>query len=128
MYTTLLTSLENGILTVTINRPDKMNALNRDVMSDIGAADNIMHCTIKVGDSQIMMCDDPRPDVATASGNISLAIGMNDPGKAKQLFDNLAKGGTVVMPLEKTFWAEAFGMVTDKFGVKWMVNSEAASQ
>ena len=97
-------------------------------MSDMGAADNIMHCTIKVGDSQIMMCDDPRPDVATASGNISLAIGMNDPVKAKQLFENLAKGGTVVMPLEKTFWAEAFGMVTDKFGVKWMVNSEAASQ
>ena len=97
-------------------------------MSDMGAADNIMHCTIKVGDSQIMMCDDPRPDTETASGNISLAIGLNDPGKAKQLFENLAKGGTVVMPLEKTFWAEAFGMVTDKFGVKWMVNSEAASQ
>ena len=97
-------------------------------MSDMGPADNIMHCTIKVGNSQIMMCDDLRPNIDTASGNISLAIGLNDPGKAKQLFENLAKGGTVVMPLEKTFWAEAFGMVTDKFGVKWMVNSEAASQ
>ena len=97
-------------------------------MSDMGPADNIMHCTIKVGNSQIMMCDDLRPNIDTASGNISLAIGLNDPGKAKQLFENLAKGGTVVMPLEKTFWAEAFGMVTDKFGIKWMVNSEAASQ
>ena len=94
-------------------------------MSDMGPADNIMHCTIKVGNSQIMMCDDLRPNIDTASGNISLAIGLNDPGKAKQLFENLAKGGTVVMPLNKTFWAEAFGMLSDKFGVRWMVNCDA---
>ena len=36
-----------------------------------------------------------------------------------------ANGGSVVMPLEKTYWAEAFGMVTDKFGIKWMVNCDA---
>lgn len=94
-------------------------------MSDIGPAENIMHCTIKVGDSKIMMCDDPRPDAAAGDGNISLAIGLNDPARAKQLFDNLAANGTVVMPLEKTYWAEAFGMLTDKFGVRWMINCDA---
>lgn len=94
-------------------------------MSDMGPADNIMHATIKVGDSTIMMCDDPRPEASASSGNITLAIGLNDAARAKQLFDNLAQGGTVVMPLEKTFWAEAFGMVTDQFGVKWMVNCDA---
>lgn len=94
-------------------------------MSDMGPAENIMHSTIKVGGSTIMMCDDPRPDTPTGAGNISLAIGLNDPERAKKLFGNLAQGGTVVMPLEKTFWAEAFGMVTDKFGIKWMVNSDA---
>ena len=93
-------------------------------MSDMGPAENIMHCTIKVGDSTIMMCDDPSPEAA-GNGNISLAIGLNDPARAKQLFDNLANGGSVAMPLDKTFWAEAFGMVTDKFGVKWMVNCDA---
>ena len=72
-----------------------------------------------------MMCDDPRPDTAAGNGNISLAIGLNDPERARQIFDNLAAGGTVSMPLAKTFWAEAFGMVTDKFGIKWMVNCEA---
>ncbi len=72
-----------------------------------------------------MMCDDPRADAATGGGNISLAIGLNDPERAKQVFGNLAKNGSVVMPLEKTYWAEAFGMVTDKFGVKWMVNCDA---
>ena len=93
-------------------------------MADMGGADQIMHCTIKIGDSTVMMCDDARPDAAPAGGNISLAIGLNDAGRAKQMFDNLAQGGAVIMPLEKTFWAEAFGMVNDKFGVKWMVNCD----
>jgi PhnB protein len=93
-------------------------------MSNMGPASNIMHCTIKVGESTIMMCDDPRPDASADGGNISMAIGLNDPARAKQLFDNLAKGGTVIMPLEKTYWAEAFGMVTDPFGVKWMINCD----
>ena len=94
-------------------------------MKDMGAAENIMHCTIKVGNSTIMMCDDPRPDSQASGGNISLAIGLDDPEKAKQIFANLAKEGSVVMPLDKTYWAEAFGMVNDKFGVKWMINCEA---
>ena len=94
-------------------------------MKDMGAAENIMHCTIKVGNSPIMMCDDPRPDSQASGGNISLAIGLDDPEKAKQIFANLAKEGSVVMPLDKTYWAEAFGMVNDKFGVKWMINCEA---
>jgi PhnB protein len=94
-------------------------------MSNMGPATNIMHCTMKVGDSTIMMCDDPRPEAAAGDGNISLAIGLNDPDRATQLFSNLADGGSVIMPLEKTYWAEAFGMVMDKFGVKWMVNCDA---
>lgn len=111
------------------------SALNADVlftqtvgdspMSNMGPAENIMHCTIKVGNSTMMMCDDPRPDAAAGDGNISLAIGLNDPEQAKQIFGNLANDGSVIMPLEKTYWAEAFGMVTDKFGVKWMVNCDS---
>jgi len=93
-------------------------------MSDMGPPENIMHCTIKVGGSTIMMCDDPRTEAAGGGGNISLAVGFNDPERAKQVFGKLAKDGSVVMPLEKTYWAEAFGMVTDKFGVKWMVNCD----
>ena len=94
-------------------------------MSNMGPAENIMHCTIKVGDSTLMMCDDPTPDAATGTGNISLAIGLNDPEQAKQIFGKLAKDGSVIMPLEKTYWAEAFGMLTDKFGIRWMVNCDA---
>jgi PhnB protein len=94
-------------------------------MANMGPPENIMHCTMKVGASMIMMCDTPSSEAPAAGGNISLAIGLNDVERAKQVFGNLAKDGSVVMPLEKTYWAEAFGMVTDKFGIKWMVNCEA---
>ncbi|MCI0541879.1 MAG: glyoxalase/bleomycin resistance/extradiol dioxygenase family protein [Verrucomicrobiales bacterium] len=94
-------------------------------MSNMGPAENIMHSTLKVGDSTIMMSDDPTPEAGTAGDNISLAIGLNDPQKAKEIFGNLANGGSVIMPLGKTFWAEAFGMLTDKFGIRWMVNCDA---
>jgi len=94
-------------------------------MSNMGPATNIMHCTIRIGDSTIMMSDDPRPAAAAGGGNISLAIGLNDPERAILLFGNLAEGGTVLMPMTKTYWAEAFGMVTDRFGVRWMINCDA---
>jgi PhnB protein len=94
-------------------------------MSEMGPAENIMHCTIKIGSSTIMMSDDPSPDAAVSSGNISLAIGLNDPEVAKRMFDKLAAEGSVIMPLTKTYWAEAFGMLTDKFGIRWMVNCDA---
>ena len=65
------------------------NALDAEVLftqtagespvSNRGPAESIMHCTIKVGDSTIMMCDDPRPEAAGGDGNISLAIGLDDP-------------------------------------------------
>ena len=94
-------------------------------MANMGPAENIMHCAIKVGGSTIMMSDDPSPGAEPDGlGKISLAIGLHDPERAKQLFENLSKGGSVVMPLQKTFWAIAFGMVTDKFGIKWMINCD----
>lgn len=94
-------------------------------MSNIGPAENIMHATIKVGDSTIMMCDDMSPNPSKPGGNVSLAIGVDDPERARSMFERLAEGGSVIMPMEKTYWAEAFGMLTDKFGVRWMMNCEA---
>ncbi len=94
-------------------------------MSEMGQPDAIMHCTIKIGDSNVMMCDDFHTEGLSTNGNISLAIGLNDVEKARQMFDALSDGGTVTMPLDKTFWAEAFGTLTDKFGINWMVNCDA---
>ena len=61
-----------------------VQAVGESPMSNMGPASNIMHCTIKVGESRIMMCDDPRPGTAGDGGNISLAIGLNDPERAKR--------------------------------------------
>ena len=94
-------------------------------MAEMGPADAIMHATIKVGDTHIMMCDDLRPEGASGPSNISLALGLSDAAKARQYFDDLSDGGKVTMPLDKTFWAEAFGMLTDKFGINWMVNCDS---
>ena len=93
-------------------------------MSEMGPADAIMHATIKIGESHIMVCDDMRPEGEAGTGNISLAIGLNEVDTARRYFDNLSQGGEVVMRLDKTYWAEAFGMLTDKFGIKWMVNCD----
>ena len=102
-----------------------MQTFGESPMPDMGAEDKIMHSTLKIGGSTVMMSDDPNPQGDAGGGNISLAVGLNDPAKAKQVFDALAKGGAVIMALEKTFWAEAFGMLNDKFGVRWMINCEA---
>ncbi len=94
-------------------------------MPEMGEADAIMHCTLKIGGTHLMMCDDLQSKDVSPGGNISLAVGLTDVDKAKTIFANLADGGRVIMPLDKTFWAEAFGMLTDKFGIKWMVNCDA---
>jgi PhnB protein len=94
-------------------------------MPDMGAGDQIMHATLDIDGTILMVSDDPSPTPPATGSNISLAIGLSDTAKAEDLFGRLAAGGTVIMPLEKTFWAEKFGMVKDKVGVMWMINCEA---
>ena len=85
--------------------------------------DKIMHCTIKIGDSHIMACDSVFRDYpVTIGNNITLAIGTNDIAQADSMFDKMSDGGKIIMPMQKTFWAERFGMLTDKFGINWMFN------
>jgi PhnB protein len=51
-------------------------------------------------------------------------VSTKDPAEAERMFNELAAGGKVQMPLEKTFWAVKFGMLVDRFGIPWMVNCE----
>lgn len=87
-----------------------------------GMSDKIMHTSIQIGDSVIMACDSPGG--YTPGNNISLALGTEDVAKAEKMFHNMSDGGTVLMPMQETFWAERFGMLTDKFGVNWLFNCE----
>ena len=93
-------------------------------MKGMGDDNAVMHCTLKVGDSHIMACDSPAGQPASTGSNISLAIGSNDPVGAEDIFNQMADGGSVTMPMQQTFWAERFGMLTDKYGINWMFNCD----
>ena len=80
----------------------------------------VMHAEFTVGQTTLMASDGMGSGKTSFQG-ISLALSPADEAEAKRLFDALADGGQVQMPLTKTFYSKAFGMVADRFGVPWMV-------
>ncbi len=84
--------------------------------------DKVMHASFHVGGSMVMVSD----SCSGQSGmtGFSLSVVAADGDEARRVFDALADGGKVTMPLGKTFWSPAFGMLTDRFGVSWMVNAQ----
>jgi PhnB protein len=89
--------------------------------------DMIMHCTLKIGDARLMVCDSVFEEYPVNVGNnISLAVGTDDVEKADRMFEAMSDGAAITMPMQETFWAKKFGMLTDKFGINWMFNCEGA--
>lgn len=82
--------------------------------------DKIMHAAFRIGGSTIM-ASDGRNEGKTRFEGFSLSLDAKDEAEAKRLFDALADGGQVQMPLAKTFFSPCFGMVADRFGVSWMI-------
>ncbi|QNP58635.1 VOC family protein [Paenacidovorax monticola] len=82
--------------------------------------DNIMHANFRIGETQLMASDGMAQGPAAFKG-FSLSITAPDDAGARRIFDALAEGGQVQMPLAPTFFASSFGMVADRFGVSWMV-------
>ena len=85
----------------------------------------IMHARMTVGD-QVLMASDAPPDRHEAMKGIMVTLGIDDPKEAERIFRALADKGTVQMPIQETFWAARFGMLTDQFGTPWMINCEQA--
>ena len=87
-------------------------------------ADRIMHVSLPIGEDTILMGSDSTGqsgDVIIGT-NISISINTESTAEADKLFNGLSAGGTVIMPMNKTFWGAYFGMFTDKFGIGWMIN------
>jgi len=82
--------------------------------------DKIMHSSFKIGAAELMASDGCQSEGAGFAG-ISLALSVATPGEAEAAFAALSEGGEVTMPLTKTFFSPAFGTLTDRFGVSWMV-------
>jgi PhnB protein len=81
----------------------------------------ILHACLNLGDFSLMASDCPSDRFQKPQG-FSVSLQIPDPTKAETVFNALAENGTITMPLEKTFWAQRFGMLTDQFGIPWMVN------
>jgi PhnB protein len=85
-----------------------------------GAENKVLHATMRIGDTQVMASDGECKGRPSFQG-FSLSLTARDEAEAKRRFNALADGGKVQLPLQKTFFSPSFGMLTDRFGVGWMV-------
>ena len=88
-------------------------------------ADKVMHANLTIGE-QLIQASDVLPAQYEEPKGFTLSLQIKSAADAERIFAELATNGTVRMPLEKTFWAERFGMVVDRFGVPWLINCEGA--
>jgi PhnB protein len=85
-----------------------------------GSPEQVLHCAFRVGESTLMASDCYGSGKPAFQG-ISLSLTARDAAEAERLFNALADGGAVQMPLGRTFFSPSFGVVADRFGVAWMV-------
>ena len=90
-----------------------------------GAAGLVMHACLDLDGRRLMASDAPATHPAGKMGGFALALNYPTAQEARRAFDALSQGGSVTMPMQKTFWVETFGMLTDRFGTPWMVGGGA---
>lgn len=95
--------------------PPEAGACGADVPGN-----KVMHAELRIGESSVMMSDGEAKGSPQFQG-FALSLSVSDAADAHRRFDALAEGGAVVMPLARTFFSSCFGMVTDRFGVSWMI-------
>jgi PhnB protein len=93
-----------------------------NMAEDAKDKDLIVHASLKSGSVVIMASDTLPSTPVTAGSNFRLSLQGQDAKSLTDIFDRLSQGGEVEMPLAKQFWGDTFGMLTDKFGIHWMVN------
>jgi PhnB protein len=85
-----------------------------------GSEDKVMHASLRIGETEVMASDGRCMGEPSFQG-VSLSLSVPSEADADRLFNLLAEGGQVQMPIGKTFFSPRFGMVSDRFGVSWMV-------
>jgi PhnB protein len=83
--------------------------------------DRVMHACLTIGDAVLMGGDSPIGQHQQPVGT-SVALHVDDPEEAERVFNALSVDGNIIMPLSPTFWAQKFGMFSDRFGTPWMIN------
>jgi len=87
-----------------------------------GFEDKVMHATFTIGGNTLMASDGC--DENTCFNGFKLSLSLPTQAETERVFNLLAEGGCIEMPLAKTFWSPSFGMLTDRFGLGWMVSVE----
>jgi PhnB protein len=104
---------EVGMLMRWKDAPDKS-------MCTAANADKVMHSSLKIGETRVMASDGRNTGNPKFDG-FALSLNAKDEADADRMFNALANGGQVIMPMSKTFFSPRFGMTADKFGVHWMI-------
>jgi PhnB protein len=81
----------------------------------------ILHASLKIGDTVMNGADMP-PDRYKAPQGFAVMLDMTDPAVAERVFETLAKDARIEMPLQETFWASRYALLTDRFGIPWEIN------
>ena len=80
----------------------------------------VLHARMRIGETLIMASDAPAPHYQKPQGTC-LSLNVSSAAEADRIFTALTPGGQIMMPIQETFYAHRFGMVTDRFGTPWMV-------
>lgn len=91
-------------------------------------ADLIMHAALMVDGNLLMASDDPTTDTFGPVLGMQVNYAVAGTAEAQRVFEALADGGEITLPIAETFWSPMFGMCVDRFGTPWMVNAEAAAE
>jgi PhnB protein len=87
-----------------------------------GTENYVMHARFQAN-GFAFMASDGRPGKTYSEGPISLSLSVESKADADRIFHALSQGGTVEMPMQDVFWGSYFGMLTDKFGIDWMISA-----
>jgi PhnB protein len=90
-----------------------------------GDQEKIMHVALPIGQGNMLMGTDALESMGHAlnvGNNFSISVNTDSKEEADQVFNRLSAGGQITMPLQDAFWGDYFGMVTDQFGIQWMVS------
>ncbi|WP_432449135.1 VOC family protein [Aliiroseovarius marinus] len=82
--------------------------------------DAVMHASVAIGDGMLFACDDSSGQVPEMAGS-DVCIALPDEAETQRVWDALAQGGDVRMPLSAVFWTPLYGLLSDKYGVRWMI-------
>ncbi len=90
--------------------------------------DKIIHAHLENSNITLMASDDNAKSPVKVGNNVQLSISGSDEAKLREIFNKLSQGGKIQMPLKKEFWGDIFGMLTDRFGMQWMVNISSGAK